>query len=31
MKRERGHKARLYPDPDQLSALEDQGHAARAM
>ncbi|WP_236700396.1 RNA-guided endonuclease InsQ/TnpB family protein [Allosalinactinospora lopnorensis] len=31
MKRERGHKARLYPDSDQLSALEDQGHASRAM
>lgn len=31
MKRERGHKARLYPAKEQLLALEDQGHAARAL
>ncbi|WP_338040834.1 helix-turn-helix domain-containing protein, partial [Nocardiopsis baichengensis] len=31
VKRERGHKARLYPDSDQLLALEGQGHASRAV
>ncbi|WP_435108545.1 helix-turn-helix domain-containing protein [Nocardiopsis synnemataformans] len=31
MKRERGHKARLYPTKEQLSGLETQGHAARAL
>ncbi|WP_408055947.1 hypothetical protein [Streptomyces blattellae] len=31
MKRQRGHKARLYLTPSQLTAAEDQGHAARAM
>ncbi|CAM3704343.1 helix-turn-helix domain-containing protein [Nocardiopsis gilva] len=31
MKRERGHKARLYVDPDQAAALEEQAHAARAL
>ncbi|WP_435106957.1 RNA-guided endonuclease InsQ/TnpB family protein [Nocardiopsis synnemataformans] len=31
MKRERGHKARLYPTKDQLRELETQGHAARAL
>ncbi|MGW1364469.1 RNA-guided endonuclease InsQ/TnpB family protein [Streptomyces chartreusis] len=31
LKRQRGHKARLYLTPSQLTAAEDQGHAARAM
>ncbi|WP_156185024.1 RNA-guided endonuclease InsQ/TnpB family protein [Allosalinactinospora lopnorensis] len=31
MKRERGHKARMYPTPEQANALEAQGHAARTM
>ncbi|MEU4064471.1 transposase [Streptomyces wedmorensis] len=31
MKRQRGHKARLCLIPAQASAVEDQGHAARAL
>ncbi|TQN32580.1 putative transposase [Haloactinospora alba] len=31
MKRERGHKARMYPTPGQANALEAQAHAARTM
>jgi putative transposase len=31
VKRERGHKARLYPAKDQIPGLENQGHAARAL
>jgi putative transposase len=31
MKRQRGHKALLHLTPEQVIALDDQGHAARAM
>ncbi|WP_327350520.1 RNA-guided endonuclease InsQ/TnpB family protein [Streptomyces sp. NBC_01304] len=31
MKRQRGHKARLYLSPAQLPLVDDQGHGARAM
>ncbi|MEV0369677.1 transposase [Streptomyces sp. NPDC050636] len=31
MKRQRGHKVRLYLTPDQLVTVDDQGHGARAM
>ncbi|ASU84257.1 transposase [Nocardiopsis gilva YIM 90087] len=31
MKHNRGHKARLYPEPEQAAQLEDQGHVARAV
>lgn len=31
LKRQRGHKARLYLTPSQIRTAEDQGHAARTM